>query len=129
MIGRNVKWLRKHKSKGISSMEKKLVKSWREAADEWMKTDGKVPVATMVATENKKQKVMEGILKMTLFKKQKVTKGMLKITWLSIIGDQKLDFNKPDSLLLPSPQKSNSVTHDDKSVRERIEAEKRRLED
>lgn len=49
-IGRKVNRLRKHKSKTICSMAKKLVSSWKELADEWMKTAGNVAVAAIAGT-------------------------------------------------------------------------------
>ncbi|GLJ32269.1 hypothetical protein SUGI_0649450 [Cryptomeria japonica] len=50
-IGRNIKLLQKNKSKTICSMAKKRVSRWREVADEWMKSDGKVSVATIAAVQ------------------------------------------------------------------------------
>ncbi|XP_057835563.1 probable mediator of RNA polymerase II transcription subunit 26b isoform X2 [Cryptomeria japonica] len=49
-VGRKVNKLRKHKSKTICSMAKNLVSSWKELADEWMKTAGNVAVAAIAGT-------------------------------------------------------------------------------
>ncbi|XP_059066096.1 probable mediator of RNA polymerase II transcription subunit 26c [Cryptomeria japonica] len=142
MIGRNVKCLQKHKSKPISSMAKKLVRRWREVADEWMKSAGEVAVDTMAAAvEQIQNHRIEQPFKLDdrQYSKQETKSGAQNHIVINhrrrrVVSQkqnlhQKLDFNKPSSLPLPSSHKSNSPALDDKSVRERIEAAKRRLQE
>ncbi|XP_057835553.2 probable mediator of RNA polymerase II transcription subunit 26c [Cryptomeria japonica] len=142
MIGRNVKCLQKHKSKPISSMAKKLVRRWREVADEWMKSAGEVAVDTMAAAvEQIHNHRIEQPFKLDdrQYSKQETKSGAQNHIVINhrrrrVVSQkqnlhQKLDFNKPSSLPLPSSHKSNSPALDDKSVRERIEGAKRRLQE
>lgn len=49
-IGKQVNQLRKHNSKEIRSMVKRLVSGWKELVDEWVKTAGTLAVAAIAGT-------------------------------------------------------------------------------